>query len=483
MGAALDLLPFAAAALAVLSGRGALAVGLAALGLVRLHLVLVPTVDAVLRRTVSEAVGRAVVVPSRMARAGIARRPAASPRPARGPLTEAAERRGAAVVAVLSAALTAPVFWRGVFHHEEWYGVGRFNYPWHLGFMMDLVRSRQGPPHFLLEGLVWTAHAAGGPSDERWAFVALLSASAGLLGAILHLTFARVLRGVPRAPVLAAGAALLVQLLETPAALRGPSLGAVDVYLPLNVYASPSGAFMRPFGVALFLGTAHVLGRRAAPPTRAARAALVAAAVLTPLAKPSLAILLTPALVLLLAHRWWRDRRLGSSDRFLATAVLVPSLLVLAAQWLIVKTRAPAEFRGGLVVRPLDVVLRFDLYRPALWGGVLLPVLVLVLLRHRVWSDAAIRLAWACTGLAVVWVVLLAEPGAGEIGPNLTWGLQFALYILVIATVRVLVAVTAHGRDVARWRLGAAWAGVGLYAAAGLFDALCQLHVVPAAWA
>jgi len=165
---------------------------------------------------------------------------------------------------------------------------------------------------------------------------------------------------------------------------------------------------------------------------------------------------------------WCRWRRCDGCDARRWTGGLLlgfvaPVLLVLAWQYV-------GLVGGGATLEwaPLRVMSLFPGSKLArLLLSLLFPLCVVVLRWPAVRRDGALILAWLSFGVGLVWVYGVAERGERFTHANLLWTGQVTLFVLFVASVRLLV----REPDASRWRAITCWLAFGLHLAGGL--ALC----------
>lgn len=385
---------------------------------------------------------------------------------------------------VISTAIFAPMVWRAVFRSAGWYGAAD-DYPWHLTVIMDAFEQRQGPPHFLLHLSIWIVRPLTGHTTTATACYLVLLASVAAFAAVCH-AFVRERLGPARSEAWALVGALMIQFAQSPAALPGPStLRPGSLWLPLNGYSNPTALFMRPFALGLFIATYRILGAPDSERWRA-RATVVGVPVLAvagALAKPSLTIVIIPAVVVILLAqvpaRGWRASLAHPALRLVA----LPSVGALILQACIVTFVVPPQFRGLTKVAPFQVIEHFHLFTVRFFIGALLPLVGLALLGRAFRRGWDVRLGLVCAGIGLIWFVMLQEDNTNGInGLNMVWGLQISLLLLAATTIRAVLAASLECRWRLDWRLGAVWFVVVLYLAAGLLDWSSQIGLAPVAW-
>jgi hypothetical protein len=337
------------------------------------------------------------------------------------------------------------------------------DYRWHALAAAELASSGDpATPHFLFQALLIALHSLTPGRD--WVESALdLTALCQVALALITVSLLEASWPRPvdaRAAALAAGLALAL-LVVGPVNLA--SWGEHNLYLGYlspSTHHNPTAALLRPLALAVWMRTClRLLGAGRTPAH--ATFADAALSVLAVLAKPSQAIAMLPALVPLAALR--RLRRQVVDGRALLLGFVAPVLLVLAWQYVgLVVGGATLEWA------PLRVMSLFPGSKVArLLLSLLFPLCVVVLRWPAVRRDGALILAWLSFGVGLGWVYGFAERGERFTHANLLWTGQVTLFVVFVASVRLLV----REPDASRWRAVACWLAFGLHLVGGL--ALC----------
>jgi len=252
-------------------------------------------------------------------------------------------------------------------------------------------------------------------------------------------------------------------------------------YITPNLYVSQTLIVLQPLALVLFFVTLRVLEWSGGVKLRDV-VLMSALAVLSILAKPSYAMVLLPAVALLIlirgqiVHvnwtevaclhirrgRWLRDLRppliLCAG---LALPVLMGILWVYGSTYLIVHQLSLTE-GIGILLAPFKVMGFYQqVYNPDgrtiawLFMKFLLSILFPVAVAASFWSelrcDSRLILAWLQFGVGVLFMYLLAEDPAFQNG-NFTWSAHIALFILFVVSMLVVIeSLRTDGRT--GWRL------------------------------
>ncbi|MGE0455617.1 MAG: hypothetical protein AB7O37_14060 [Vicinamibacteria bacterium] len=337
------------------------------------------------------------------------------------------------------------------------------DYRWHGRAAAELA-SGEGlaTPHFLFQALLVALHQLSPGRDWTQSALDLTV----LCQVALALLIASQLEGSwPQA--IDARAAVIVSGLALALLVAGPvnlaSWGERNLYLGYlspSTQHNPTATLLRPLALAVWARACLPLFAAGPRPARATLADATLS-LLSVLAKPSQAIALLPALVPLTALR--RVRRQAVQPRPLLIGFVLPLLAVLGWQYVVLVGGG-----AGVEWAPLRVVSLFPGTKLArLLLSLSFPLCVVVLRWSAVRRDGGLILAWLSFGVGVVWVHGFAESGERVTNANLLWTGQVTLFVLFVASVRLLV----REPDASRWRTVPCWLAFGLHLAGGL--ALC----------
>lgn len=311
---------------------------------------------------------------------------------------------------VASTAAMVPVF-RRLVDVPDWMVLDTNDFPFHIRFAVEetsIVPLDVPAPHPLFHLGVALLHPLLGPST---AAVVVVSAAVALTAAALITVVDRPVGGEPpMAGAWAASFAVVWILAESPTLLLRRLTGDEGPFAILHFWGSPTEVVMVPLAIL----TALVIGDMVERPDRyharrGLRVGVVVLVVLTALAKPSLALITAPSIVLLvLVSPRWRAAR----PRQLLTVVVLPSVVMAVAQTLFLALGPVPTGRSGFAFAPFEVVGEvFALAGPDFWVLPLLMVVVWFALRPRLRTDPSFQVA--VTGLLVALppMLLLAETG------------------------------------------------------------------------
>jgi len=354
------------------------------------------------------------------------------------------------------------------------------------GYVLYLSNPRHPlDPHFLYEVLSRGLSRLLGFSLLN---AGLLTALAAVLAATA-ITYVLLLDALPRrwgswGPALLA--AFVASVLQMVAPIVFATAWAGNLYLAYmapNVYHNPTVVLLKPFGLLLMVEAAAAFGPGAAGLWTLVRGALWS--FLSTVAKPSLALALVPALVVLAGATILLRRPL----RKVQVTVLLGALgAVLLGQYLYAQNTGDpnvtqAYFRPGYldnlyisyfhvtaVGGPWWLALRYLL-------SVAFPIAVLLLFRRTVLQDRLLVLAWV-TMLFAAFVNFSFVEGLGDyaLDGNYQWTGEIGVYLLFIASA---IHVLRHGLDLVTWRTAICGTVFGLHLAAGLVFFAAHFHGLP----
>lgn len=341
-------------------------------------------------------------------------------------------------VSLLTLALTLPILV---------VEAGRYDVQHHLQYAYKILQGGAVTvPHFLFHVAAVFAHQV---LRLDWSNAAVLVQAGFCLGAALvafhHLHVTR------RYGLVAATAASLALQVVNPITL-GYLLDKrlYFGYLYSNTYHNPTILALKPFALGVLLLAVLLLGgakERSWPWGLAA----AGAAVLGCLGKPSLAIALLPALVMLCALRW--ALRLPVAARN-ALWIIVPTLLCLAWQYQFTfgatAPKGTVLTQGGIILEPLAVM---GLFSQHLALKALLSVAFPLLLSVLFWPQLKERLAWQLAWLAFLcgsgYAYLLNESGTRANQGNFLWSAQITLFLLYFVCLAEFIGLARTGPK--RW--------------------------------
>lgn len=281
-------------------------------------------------------------------------------------------------------------------------------------------------------------------------------------------------------------------------------------YIMPNIYVSQTLVVLQPLALLLFFVVLRVIGARPSDVSPGIVIAMAVLALLSTLAKPSYAMVLLPALaILLLLQRrvvqFIPIRQVGllivisgvlkSPRAILSLALGLVLPIVIAMGWIYASTYTVVQNTdvsqgSGISIEPFKVMAYFQaIYVPhaqiPVWLlgkfllSILFPVMVAVTCFSSVRADPRFCLAWLQFAIGAIFMYFFTEEPMFNAG-NFTWSAQISLSILFVVSALILIEQTlasAHAPGdfrVSRWRSSAVplcfaafalhvIAGVGLY--------------------
>ncbi|MDQ2655310.1 MAG: hypothetical protein M3Z20_19940 [Chloroflexota bacterium] len=337
------------------------------------------------------------------------------------------------------------------------------------------------PGHFLFHVSTIAAHAVV-PVSWEFANVLVLLIYRLLLAGIIWTLVRNAIRSrdLVSDAVLTIGLSIGLMFAGAVSFLTWPSGNNYLGYLVPNIYVSQTLVVLQPLALLTFFAVIRVFftGASGHVPRYAVGLALLSA--LSVLAKPSFAMVLLPALVVLL---WWKGqlpgvvitrqdgRRLALAcpqDRapsvILVAGVIVPTLLAIA--WVYFSTylvlqQGAAGTGTGVSIAPLQVMI----YLQTAFGSptaaipwlalklglsLLFPLTVAAGYFSTIRADPRFLLAWLQMGVGLLFTYFLAESPNFHPG-NYTWSGQIALSVLFVVSALLLFERTLTS-GTARWR-------------------------------
>lgn len=340
------------------------------------------------------------------------------------------------------------------------------DYRWHANAAARLdAGDLPGAPHLLFQVLLVGLHRLA-PSRE-WVDLAIdltvlcQVALALLVASLLEDAWPRSLDW--RAGALVSGLALAL-LAVGPVNLGSWSAHNLYLgYLSPTTHHNPTATLLRPLALAVWWRVGlRLFG--SAPVSARSTLGDATLTLLSVLAKPSQALALAPATVLVAA---WRVRSGKPVEvRALALGFVLPVLAALAGQY----SQLTSAGEAGIAWAPLAVMSAFPGSIP---GRLLLstafPLCVVALRSAVARRDGPLGLSWLSFAFGLVWVYGFTETGERQSNANLLWTGHITLFVLFFASARLLLRQPAS----APWRDVVCWLALALHLAGGI--ALC-LH-------
>ncbi len=347
------------------------------------------------------------------------------------------------ILALITGVMFGAVAWRMI------YVYGGSDYPLHILFARNMVEKNQfADVHILFQALIiGVARLTQTPLENAAWLVATLCYV--ITAVILYALVRSALGGGWIAPLLSAVAALALLLVAPVNLLTLPEKNLYFGYIGISVYHSPTIVLLKPFALLLFAFTVAVLDRslRWRPRTLIAGWLLVTLALL---AKPNDVLVLLPALLVVIAYRFWRRDR--SDFKTLIGALVVPMILLLGVSYVLMYLFI-GDGKSGVQFAPLAVVFLYgDTVQSALIKFVLsalFPLIVYLAYYRQALRDLVMNVAWLTFLAGVGQMYLFAESGPRFSHANFWWGAQIGLFVLFVVS---LLFLLRHFRERPRWR-------------------------------
>ena len=326
---------------------------------------------------------------------------------------------------------------------------------WHAARIPETFRTPTEPiqPHFGWPGLSRLVDLLLPGSDPRVAGAAVSLFAAAAFGVVLYLLFRRCDDGqllMPR--VAAAGASVVVALIESPAALQGwkavadPDRSFVPMYYPFV----PTTFASMALNVAAVWMTAQLVLQRSTPRQRTWLPwVVVAACIAKPNLMPSLAVVAF-GVALVMAQRRTADR----PDRLrvvpeVAWRVVLPALVVTGLQFTVLAELSPPELSGGLAIRPFYELEALGGFGWQFWLILLFPLGALLVAPRRMLGDMSVLLCGGCFLVGLAATVVFARTGEtpyqGGVGGDVLQMASVAATTMVVFLARRAVELRRNG--------------------------------------
>lgn len=209
-------------------------------------------------------------------------------------------------------------------------------------------------------------------------------------------------------------------------------------YIGVNAYHNPTIVLLKPFAVILFWCAGQVFQNNMDATGRKRKSVPIwlcaIVSVFCVLAKPSNAIALLPALIVIAGYRIMKRQALDW--RLLFWGILFPAGYVLVFQMALFTSST------GFIFAPLAVIYSWVRINPDAPNGIiwkfllsiLFPLLVYVFYFKAAVKSVYLNLAWVVFGFGAAYMYLLAEGGSRLPDANFTWSAICALFILFIVS-------------------------------------------------
>jgi hypothetical protein len=257
----------------------------------------------------------------------------------------------------------------------------------------------------------------------------------------------------PRRSILGIAVALALMFIGPINLLTWGTPNLLYGYLTGNTFHNPTVLLSKPFALIVFWYGAQAFSGR----QRHFRQYLICAVIafFGTLAKPSYSIAFIPALALAVFYCLVRHRPL---DWGLLATIAIPILGVLGWQYFY-----HSDSMGGFEFAPLKVA---ELFPGSLgpWLSIalslLFPVTLYILNWQKAHQDCLLNLAWLSFLIALAYYLLLAERADWQDG-NFYWGVEVALWLLMIMSLRSLILRLLASTAQRTWLF--AWLPIGLF--------------------
>lgn len=354
------------------------------------------------------------------------------------PLTTVMPARWSSLLTALLAILIfTPIIWR--------MSLSGYDYSVHTELAVKMLTDRSLPtPHFLLHAGIVTLQQLLPISFQAASALAVLFAMAAT-AVLLFRMMSAAAQTIWVAATLTLGLLLVAPI---------PFLFPLDEklyfgYIAGNVYHNPTILFLKPFALLVFAFIFTPTQEVGATNWKSLTACILATTA-SALAKPNFVIVIVPALVVAFAIPAMR-RELVPKAKFIACAVLLPALIILAGQyWLTYSSeQIPGVYQGrsGIIWAPFVVMANFSSWLPAKFlFSIAFPLAIFIGYFRQVLAHPRLLLAWLAFVIGAAYTYLLAESGPRMYHGNLAWSGQVTLFILfVVSTAFLCEEVRCNG--------------------------------------
>lgn len=304
----------------------------------------------------------------------------------------------------------------------------------HLAFARDLQNGQLYVIHILFHILVVGLQALPLLDYELATWVIAIGFS-GLASATLYLW----LRPVTPSRLVALIVALLLIIVTPVTILTWGKPNLFIGYVSINLIHSPTMFLLRWFALLGFLYALRALSGKLAFNGRnvALGAVLIGLSVFS---KPNFALVLLPALVIVLAYRYFRSRE-TTGLRLTVFGLIVPMLILLALQFVLQYMLIPNPTGSRIVFQPFAILLFAEPSVPLLivkyLMSMLFPLVFTLLYRKTALNELSIVLGWLMFAAGIAQVTLFAETGTRFQDANFLWSAQIGLFLLFVAAARL----------------------------------------------
>lgn len=221
-------------------------------------------------------------------------------------------------------------------------------------------------------------------------------------------------------------------------------------YIGIVSYHNPTIILLRPLALLQFIYALRCFDPR--PISRFTILGMAIISILAAFAKPSFAICLIPAMVILTLYRILQKKRVDVIA-FLIGFIL-PTMFMLAVQFLITYQE---NISDGILFAPFIVMSSYsDFLLPKFLLSILFPLLVTITYRRQAWHDIRMRLAWLIFIFGGLYTYFLAEGGIRFFDGNFTWSGEIGSFLLFAASSLFFLDV-AESSGKSRLFLGFIW--------------------------
>ncbi len=329
------------------------------------------------------------------------------------------------LLSLIVLAAFSPLIWA-----ETHYKAGEVtsDFPAIMEFAQNIESGAAAVPGFAVahsawELLVLALHMLAGISIRTSAWLATTSS---ILAAalILYYWLAPTLRSRSLSPWLAVAAAVGLNLVTPISILATRDREYYLGYIGIASYHNPTILLLRPLALVQFIAALRCFGSSRASWKWIALGC--ASSLLATFAKPSLAICLLPAMGLLIAYRM--AKRLAVDLRFFILGFAIPTLLVLAGQFLVTYGSLSTS---GIFFFPFGVMQALSGYLGLKFVlSIIFPLLVACLFFPQVIRDERMLLAWLTFVLGAFYAYFLADGPPRTFDGNFIWSAEIALLVL-----------------------------------------------------
>ncbi len=240
----------------------------------------------------------------------------------------------------------------------------------------------------------------------------------------------------------ALGIALLLLIVTPISMFRISGRGFYFGYIGINVVHNPTMAPLKFFSL---LALIFVLRASNGTLPFSRRNVLIGALLiaLSMFSKPNFALVLLPALMLVLGVRVVVARNF-TGFRLLVFGLIIPMIVLLIFQYVVQYYLVPNPTGSRIVFDPFTTLQYYEGSRLILGLKFLLsiafPLAVAVFYRRAAFADLGVILGWLMLAAGAAQMYLFAESGMRRYDGNFWWSAQIALFLLFVVSVRLFIA-------------------------------------------